>query len=674
MNENRLANESSPYLLQHAQNPVDWYAWSEEALSKALSEDKPIIVSVGYSACHWCHVMERESFENDDIAAIMNEYFVCIKVDREERPDVDQIYMDAVQTMGLQGGWPLNVFLTPDQKPFYGGTYFPPAQWASICRQVGTAYREHKDQILESAENFARELNYSEVAKLNLNTEQRDIASGDLHHMFMVLQSRMDMDKGGINKAPKFPMPCIWQFLAHYYAWAGNEEALAGLTKTLDAMAAGGIYDQVGGGFARYSVDEEWFAPHFEKMLYDNGQLVSLYAHGYQMTGKETYRRVVHETIEWLEREMVSPEGGFYSALDADSEGEEGLFYIWQEDELNEVLGSDADLAKKLYNVHPEGNWEKGRNILFRHPDESSLLNTSGLTAEELAAKRSAINDALLKARSGRIRPGTDDKILTGWNGLMLTGLTDAYEVFGEERFLRLAKSNAAFIIDNMLEGSRLYRSFKEGKRKLYAYLEDYATTIQAFTKMYEVTFDEKYLKLADDLAAYTLTNFFDKEEGLFFFTDKASEELIARKKEIFDNVIPASNSIMATNLYRLGLLLENSDYLSISADMLKRTGKMVRQESQYMANWAVLAVLTAYPTAEIVVSGPEAEKFRQQLGAHFIPNKIIAGTNKSSGLPLLEGRTDLDKTTVFVCYNRACQQPVHTVDEALGLLRESRK
>jgi uncharacterized protein YyaL (SSP411 family) len=672
MRNNRLANESSPYLLQHSQNPVDWFPWGEEALSKARNEDKPIIVSVGYSACHWCHVMERESFENKDIADIMNEFFVCIKVDREERPDVDQIYMDAVQTMGLHGGWPLNVFLTPDQKPFYGGTYFPPKQWASICHQVANAYKDHNDQIRESAENFARELNFSEVVKYGLNETEGHIASGDLHHMIISLQSRMDTEKGGMNKAPKFPMPCIWQFMAHYYGWTNNEEVLENLTHTLDAMAAGGIYDQVGGGFARYSVDAEWFVPHFEKMLYDNGQLVSLYAKGYQITPKETYRRVVYQTIEWLEREMVSEEDGFYSALDADSEGEEGKFYVWHDKEFDDILGVDASLAKKLYNIKPEGNWENGNNIPYNLPDEQALPGLLGLDAEEIAVKRENINKKLLKARSSRVRPGTDDKILAGWNGLMLTGLADAYEVFGEPRFLKLAERNANFIISEMMEGSKLYRSFKNGRRSLFAYLEDYAAIIQSFIRLYEVTFDEKYLDLSGELTEYTLANFFDEAEGLFYFTDREGEELIARKKELFDNVIPASNSIMATNLYKLGLLLENSHYLHTSAEMIGRAAKIIRQESQYMSNWAILAVMKGYPTAEVAISGPDAEEFRQTLAAYFIPNKVVTGTRMGSDLPLLRDRSNLNRTTIFVCYNHSCRQPVYSVEEAVSLLEEA--
>ncbi|CAN5288169.1 thioredoxin domain-containing protein [soil metagenome] len=664
---NRLLNEPSPYLQQHAYNPVDWYPWGPEALSRAKKEDKPIIVSIGYSACHWCHVMERECFEKEDIARIMNANFINIKVDREERPDVDQIYMDAIQAMGVQGGWPLNVFLTPDQKPFYGGTYFPPQNWTQLLQNVAHAYKNNRGELEESAEGFTESLSLSEVKKYRLEASQEEYNKKELDGMFQKLAAKFDRVKGGMDKAPKFPMPAIWKYLLNYYSISLNEDALKQLKLTLHQMAYGGIYDQVGGGFARYSVDDHWFAPHFEKMLYDNAQLVSMYSRLYNLTQEEQLKEVVYETISFVERELTYKEGGFFSALDADSEGEEGKYYVWSEREFTEVLAEDADLMRKYFNVVPHGNWEHGQNILFKKSSDGEFAAENDLDLKDLQAQVKRSKSKLQKARSSRVRPGLDDKILTGWNGLMLQGLCDAYAVFGEPTFLELAVKNASFINKRLRDGHRLMRNYKNGKASINGYLEDYAFVIQAFISLYQVTFDESWLNSAAELSAYTLKNFYDEEEFLFYYTDINSEKLIARKKEIFDNVIPSSNSVMAGNLLSLATLLEDQDSFEIAEKMISKVQKLIKAEPSYLANWACQYARLTIPTAEIAIVGTQAELFRREIENYFFPHKIIAGTPSTSNLPLLASRDAIGgKTTVYVCFNKTCKLPVHSVEEAL--------
>ncbi|MGV3559602.1 thioredoxin domain-containing protein [Larkinella arboricola] len=686
---NRLAQESSPYLLQHAHNPVDWYPWGPEALQKAQQENKPILVSIGYSACHWCHVMERESFENEQVAQVMNQHFVCIKVDREERPDVDAIYMDAVQAMGVQGGWPLNVFLMPDAKPFYGLTYLPPRQWVNLLTSVRSAFNEHPDQLADSAEGFARHLNMSVSEQYYLTDTAPKFSQELLDTMYQKLADSFDSVKGGPRKAPKFPMPSIYGFLLRYYHITQNEEALNHLRRTLDFMALGGIYDQIGGGFARYSVDDQWFAPHFEKMLYDNGQLLTLYSEAYSLTQRSLYRKTVFQTIDFLKRELTSPDGGFYSALDADSEGVEGKFYTWTTPELQTVLGDDFNWFSELYHIAPEGNWEEhdgvGRNILHRVVSDEDFARQQGLTQAELAEKLATTHQKLMAVRDTRIRPGLDDKILCSWNGLMLKGLVTAYRVFGEASFLELAEQNARFIQEKLTrsETGQLWHSYKTGVNgapgvaSITAYLEDYAAVIDGYLALYQATFKEAYLREADRLTRYTLDHFWDEEDHLFFFTDQAGETLIARKKEVFDNVIPASNSMMAHNLYTLSLLLEQPveglpAYTALLDAMMGRVQSLLQQNAEYLTHWAALYAMRVKPTAEIALVGPDVHQFRQEIDQRFYPNKVLAGTETESLLPLLENRTAINgQTAIYVCYNRACQLPVTSVEAAFNNLEK---
>ena len=670
---NKLLNESSPYLLQHAHNPVQWYPWGEEALKKAKEEDKPIIVSIGYSACHWCHVMERECFENEALAALMNKHYINIKVDREERPDIDQIYMDAVQAMGLGGGWPLNVFLTPEAKPFYGGTYFPPANWENLLGQISNAFKEHREDIEKSAESFKETLSRSEVVKYNLLETSKEFKKDELDKLFSIIKPSFDLKMGGMNRAPKFPMPSIYGFLLRYYSVSGNEEALRHATLTLNKMAFGGIYDQIGGGFARYSTDTEWFAPHFEKMLYDNGQLLSLYVEAYQVTKEEQYKTIVYETIEWLEREMTSTEGGFYSALDADSEGIEGKFYVWNEHELKALLGEDVKLFSDYYTIKLEGNWEHDYNILTKNLSDEAFVNKYKLELSSFQTKVKNWKAALLKERDKRIRPGLDDKILASWNGLMLKGLADAYRIFDEDKFLKLAINNASFLKTKMKSDEKLFHNYKNGKASIDGYLEDYAFAIDGYISLYEATFDEQWINEAVALANYTLEYFYDEQEGLFFFTDNNSEKLIARKKEVFDNVIPASNSAMARNIYKLGLFLYKDDWTELAKSMLSRTKKIIQTDPAYLSNWACLYTDLTTPTAEIAIVGEACLDRRKEFDKNYLPNKILSGKVKSSSLPMLENRESKDeKTMIYVCFDKTCKMPVESFVEAERVLNSS--
>ncbi|MBW8049968.1 MAG: thioredoxin domain-containing protein [Cytophagales bacterium] len=667
---NKLIDQTSPYLLQHAYNPVNWYPWGKEALNKAKQEDKPIIVSIGYSACHWCHVMERESFENEEIAQIMNEHFVCIKVDREERPDVDQIYMDAVHSMGQRGGWPLNVFLTSDALPFYGGTYFPPQNWSKVLLNIAQMYDKNRDKLVSSAKQITEALNSSDIEKYNLIYSDSDYAKEELISFYSIFEKGYDKKNGGFKGAPKFPMPNIYLFLLRYYQIIKLQPVLEHVKFTLDKMALGGIYDQVGGGFARYSTDEVWFAPHFEKMLYDNAQLVSLYAEVYNITKTDLYKNVIYETLEFIEREMLDKEGGFYSALDADSEGEEGKYYVWSQSEIEELLKQDATLFIEYYNVDPKGNWEHDKNILFIKEADTVFAKKHDIKLAELQKKVSDWKKTLLNQRIKRIPPGLDDKILTSWNGLMLKGYIDAYRSFDDEKFLTIALKNAEFLKNKMSKGNKLFHSYKNGKATIDGYLEDYAFVIDAYIALYQATFDETWLKEAKDLADYVIAHFYDEKEGFFFFTADNSEKLIARKKELFDNVIPASNSQMAINLYFLGLLYDNKRYSEVSQKMLAKMKKLITTQPRFLSNWACLYTYQLSPTAEIVIIGKDYIDFRKKFDDHYFPNMLLMGAKSKSNLPLFENRTTVDgKTTIYVCYDKTCKLPVTNVEEAIKQL-----
>jgi len=667
---NRLKYEASPYLLQHAHNPVDWFPWGEEALEKAVQEDRPILVSIGYSSCHWCHVMERESFENREIAQIMNDNFICIKVDREERPDVDQVYMDAVQAMGINGGWPLNVFVTPEQKPLYGGTYFPPQSWMQLLKNVSQTFASKREEIYQSAETLTHHLSKSEVLKFDLAPAEDQFNMEALGPAIDRFRERFDKEFGGIRKAPKFPMPVLWTYLLRYSHFTRDQSLSDHVIFTLEKMARGGIYDQVGGGFSRYSVDAEWFAPHFEKMLYDNAQLVSLFSEAYLKSGKSLFREVVHDTIRFVQREMMSEQGGFYSALDADSEGEEGKYYTWSYGEFEKIAGDQADVWFSFLGVEPEGNWEPGKNILIRKKNIEFLEEKLGIPEEKALEEWKDLSRKILRERDKRTRPGLDDKILAGWNGMMIRGLVDAFHSFGEKDFLDLANQNATYLLENHFENGILYRTSLHGNHPIRGYLEDYAFVIRGLITLYQAEFNEKWLLWAREMIDYALATFYDKHENLFYFSDQGAGQLITRKKELFDSVIPSSNSEMAINLFLAGELLGENSYTGIAEKMLRRMMTLLHNEPEYLTNWGNLYLLFANPFAEIAILGPDAIGRKDELFKHFIPGKVFCGSSSSSDLPLLKDKKISEGTTIYVCYNKACKLPVYSTEEALKLIQ----
>jgi len=666
---NRLIHAKSPYLLQHAYNPVDWHEWGTEALQKARQEDKPVLVSIGYSACHWCHVMERESFEIQDIADVMNEFFVCVKVDREERPDIDQIYMEAVQALGINGGWPLNVFLTPEQKPFYGGTYFSPQAWVQVLQNINKAFVGNRHKLEASAEDLRLHLLRSDVERFRQDNSDSEW-SKDLETIYENLASRFDPQWGGMSKAPKFIMPSLWMFLLRYHHITHNTACLEQITLTLDKIAQGGIYDQVGGGFARYSVDAQWFVPHFEKMLYDNAQLMSLYAEAYALTRDETYKTVVMETFGWLQREMKDRQGGFYSALDADSDGEEGKFYVWGKSELDDVLGEDSPLISSYFCATEKGNWEHNRNILKRSMSDEDFIKEHGLGATQWAAQMKKAKTALHHRRENRNRPSLDDKIITAWNAMMITGLTDAYRVFGDLPLLNNALETMRFIESELADGDQLYRSYKGARSTTYGFLDDYAFVIQAQLRLYQVTFDEHWVHHAGNLMEHALNYFFDHTDGFFFYTSARAEKLIARKKEIFDNVIPSSNAIMAQNLFTLGTLLDREAWQRIASSMTTSLAHVTRTEPNYMSQWAIAYTEINKGMQEVLMVGKGIQELRAKLQEDFLPYVLIQGSTGDSMLPLFAGKTALEgRDTIYVCHGKTCKMPVHTLKAAKELL-----
>ncbi|WPU92327.1 thioredoxin domain-containing protein [Mucilaginibacter sabulilitoris] len=669
---NRLANSTSPYLLQHANNPVNWYPWGKEALDKAKAENKLILVSIGYSACHWCHVMEHESFEDDAVAAVMNEYFVCIKVDREERPDVDQIYMSAVTLMSGRGGWPLNCICLPDQRPIYGGTYFRKNDWTSLLFNLADFYKQKPEEAEEYAVRLTEGIRQYE--SIEFIAEQPEYTKADLELIGDNWKRYFDKYEGGTGSAPKFPQPYNWQLLMRYAHLMKDDEIAKQVKLTLHKMAYGGIYDHIGGGFARYSVDGRWHVPHFEKMLYDNAQLISLYADANTWSHDPLYEQVVDEIIEFSTRELASPDLGFYSALDADSEGVEGKFYIFTKAEIEQILEKDADLFCIYYHITDDGNWEEEHsNVLFRRETDEQLAKKLGLGVDDLLIQIKASRKKVFEARRYRIRPGLDNKILASWNGLMLKGLCNAYRAFDKPAYLELALKNAGFIVNNLLSQngrlSRVYNSNTADDSPV-AFLDDYANVIDAFISLYEITFDETWLQQAKELADSAIAHYYDEQSGVFFYTADDDEQLIARKSEIMDGVTPASNSVMARNLKKLGLLFDEERYAAVSAQLLRNIMPQLAKYSTAYSNWTILLLEEVFGTYEIAITGTEAETMRKEMENNYIPNKIMLGGTKGS-LPLLQDKFGMS-TQIFVCKDKTCGLPANNTAAALKQMAEA--
>ena len=665
MYTNALIHETSPYLLQHAHNPVNWYPWGDEALALAKKQNKMLLISVGYAACHWCHVMEHESYEDTAVADIMNKNFICIKVDREERPDVDQVYMNAAYLISGSGGWPLNALAMPDGRPFFAGTYFPKANWIKMLEYFADLYRNEKSKLEEQADHVSKGIRDIENVPMNNNPVSFSIDT--MNTMFSGLSKAIDMEKGGTKAAMKFPMPSIWEYLLQYNYLSKNKDALKAVEITLENMAQGGIYDQVGGGFSRYATHPKWHVPHFEKMLYDNAQLVSLYSHAFEVTKNPLYKRIVYETIAFVKRELTSHEGGFYSSLDADSEREEGKFYVWSEDEIKEILGGDSEVFSDYFGIKKRGNWEANKNIPDINEGDKNLEKKYKLTHDELQNKIHELKLKVLTARDKRVRPHTDDKILTSWNALMAKGLIDAYKVFDENDFLRMAKTNIDFLLKNIYTKDRgLYRNYKNGNATIPAFLDDYAFLISALIDYYQVSFNADYLQKANELNQYVEQHFLDKTTGMYFYTDDQHSNLIARKMEISDNVIPSSNSEMAKNLLALGLYFESKKYEDQSIQLVKNVIDDIKKTTAYYSNWAQVMALQMKPPYEVAIVGNNWEEKLKEFNKHYLPNTIYLGGQSEGNFSLLQNKLVSGKTMIYVCENKTCQLPVEEVDAAL--------
>ena len=670
---NDLIHESSPYLLQHAHNPVNWVPWNEKALAMAKSTNKLIIISIGYAACHWCHVMEHESFEDIDVAKVMNADFINIKVDREERPDLDQVYMNAVQLLTGAGGWPLNVVTLPDGRPVWGGTYFNKDQWTRALSQIVELYATKPEKLEHYATQLEKGIKSLDNLIPNLNPPvfDKSIIEASINKW----SKQFDHLKGGLNRAPKFMMPNNYHFLLREAYQNNNETLKTYVNNTLTKIAYGGIFDHVGGGFSRYSVDNKWHVPHFEKMLYDNAQLVSLYCDAYLATKNPLYKTVVHETLDFVERELTNSDGTFYSSLDADSltsDGklEEGAFYIWTKDELQKLLTEDFEVFADYYSINEYGFWEHDQYVLIRKDAQDIIATKHGLTNKELQKKVSTWKSILLKARSTRERPRLDDKTLTSWNALMLKAYTDAYRVFGTKTYLETAIKNAQFILTKQLkEDGGLYHSYKNGKSTVNGYLEDYATTIEALIVLFENTMNQEWLEQAKALTNYSFDHFFDPKSQFFFFTSNLDAPLISRTIEYRDNVIPASNSIMAKNLFKLSRYYDNPAYEKAASRMLNTILEEAQTYPSGFSNWFDLMLNYCGKFYEIAIVGKKASEKITNFNSRYIPNTMIAGSIEKSEIPILKDRYIKDETYIYVCENKSCKLPVQDVQNAFNLI-----
>jgi uncharacterized protein YyaL (SSP411 family) len=678
---NRLITETSPYLLQHADNPVDWYPWGEEALSRALREDKPILLSIGYSACHWCHVMERECFQNHEIARIMNENFISIKVDREERPDLDAVYMEAVQAMTGSGGWPLTVFLTPEGKPFYGGTYFPPEDrqglpaFPRVLQTIAQAYKSRRGDVDTAAEGVIAQLKRA----LDVRRGLEPLTTSMLSTAYIALKATFDPQNGGFGSAPKFPQSMNLEFLLRYHRRSGDQDVLLVVEHTLERMASGGIYDQIGGGFHRYSVDGHWLVPHFEKMLYDNALLSRLYLHAYQATGKRLYRHIVEETLDYVLREMRGKEGGFYSSQDADSEGVEGKYYIWTPDQVAEVLGGDeGKLIGRYFGITEQGNFE-GKSVLSRVIGSETLAAEFGLAPEELEAMIAAAKARLLERRAHRVAPHRDEKILASWNGLMLASLAEAAAVLDREDYLEAAIVNATFLTQALHEGELLKHSYKDGQTKGDGYLQDYALLGEGLLSLYEATFQERWLHAAIDLADAILGRFWDEAHEGFYDTGHDQEALVVRPRNIYDNALPSGSAAAAFFLLRLARLTGNSEYEKPAVAAIRSMREFMIRYPLGFGHWLCALDFYVSPPKEIAVFGrpgePAMKSMMSVINERYLPDKVLAGRDPDQSpptidIPLLEDKGMIGgRPTVYLCEGYVCQTPATDPDTLATML-----
>ncbi len=664
---NSLIHESSPYLLQHAHNPVNWYPWKKEVLEKAQMEDKLLLVSIGYAACHWCHVMEHECFEDEEVAQVMNSHYICIKIDREERPDVDHYFMTAIHLTGAQGGWPLNCVALPDGRPIWGGTYFPKENWMQVLNELKRLYHDQREEIIGHAAKLAEGIRQ---ASLPVKGAESPATATMIENAVKKWKHHFDNQHGGRNGRPKFPMPVNIDFLLHYAHNSKDIDVLQYVDLTLTKMAMGGIYDQAGGGFARYSVDELWKVPHFEKMVYDNGQLLSVYSKAFQVTHNELFRDVVYETVEYLRREMLHPSGAFYSSLDADSENVEGMFYTWTIRELKGLLNEDFRLFADYYNVNATGHWEDGRYILLRDESDEEFAEQQGIDLAEIKNLIVKWKALLMKHRGSRIRPALDDKTLTSWNALVIQGLCDATKALGDEQFKNMALENGIFLKDNLFtpEGG-LYHTWKNRKANIPGFLEDYALVIQAYISLYEISADETWVELARQLTGHAINNFYDPAQNLFFFNEKNNIEIITNHYQKEDNVIASSNSVMAINLLNLSRLFSLMEWEKIAVKMARNITSSFSAYPYAYANWGRLLLMLTSGTREVAIIGNNAPALMAEMQKNYHPDVIWACSKKESAVPLLSNRYAQGKSLIYVCSNGSCRMPVETVQEAFKYL-----
>ncbi len=664
---NELHLETSPYLLQHANNPVHWKGWNRAALDLAKEQNKLIIVSIGYSACHWCHVMEHESFEDVEVAEVMNANFISIKIDREERPDIDAVYMKAVQVMTGHGGWPMNVVTLPDGRPIWGGTYFRKNDWINALERLQEIYTQNPDTIYEYAEKLHEGL--QSISVIPLNESETDFNFQFLDDLVTQWKRSFDWEFGGMARAPKFMMPTNYEFLLRYGYQNNNTELLEFVNLTLTRMAYGGLFDTLDGGFSRYSVDMKWHVPHFEKMLYDNGQLVSLYANAYKLTKNKLYKEVIEKTLDFVEREWLTKEGSFYSALDADSLNsenhlEEGAFYVWTASELKELLGEDFNLFSIVFNINEFGFWEHNNYVLIQNQSLEAIAQSQNISVNILEEKKRTWEQLLYREREKRSKPRLDDKCLTSWNAIMLKGYIDAYKATQTQKYLDIALINAGFIISKLWNNEgNLFHSYKGGKATINGFLEDYAHVIQAFIALYEVTFDEKWLQEAKQLTDYAFDHFYDEKQQFFSFTSQKEEALVSAHYEVEDNVIPASNSVMAEVLFKLSIYFSNTYYEKISRQMVQQIVPSVKYPSAF-SNWLNVMLHFSEQNRELAICGKEALDYLKKINSRYLPNIIIAGSNKVSALPFLEYRFSEKQTLFYLCQNKSCQQPMTDFEE----------
>ncbi len=661
---NLLQYETSPYLLQHAGNPVHWMPYGNAAFEQAKQEQKPVLLSIGYSSCHWCHVMAHESFENEEIAKIMNEHFICIKVDREERPDVDQMYMDAVHLLQGNGGWPLNCFALPDGKPFWGGTYFKPDDWKAILLQIAEIYAKQQPELEEQATYLTSQI---QQQALKQPDSGHQFSQKDLKLLFDHFLKQFDPRNGGFGRQPKFPMPVVLKFLLQYASFSKDETAKNHALLSLRQMAKGGIFDQVGGGFSRYSVDSEWHIPHFEKMLYDNAQLISLFADAYKITGELFFKDILLRTLDFVKREMTSPEGVFYSALDADSEGEEGKFYVWTKNDFDLALGHYSDLLGEYYSLDDRSLWENNENVLRRLHDDALFAQQHFLSEKELQALLKHANQLLLDYRNQRLRPLTDNKIIASWNALMISACADAYTALRDKTFLEMAEHAAGFFMEK-LDSGEFFHTCNGATSQRFVFFDDYAFLAEALFKLYTLTGDELYFHKTQEIIERCFSDYSDEASGLFWFTSK-NQPVPARSQETADQVIPASNSVMAQVLWEVGLFTDNSRYQDRSKQMLNALSGALKTQPFYYANWLTVAMEQWSDHTVVAVCGEQAMERLEELNAHYLPHVLRVGSEKESSLPYFENRFVEGETLIYICRGTSCLAPVETAAEALQLL-----